>query len=105
MRAAGIKNQSETERAKHPAKVLTVTVDAALDNSSVVILRPVPDSFFERRPNVPADVPDPRPLSDCGGPAGPPITDWTYARTRITTRRFWARPSRVLFGAIGLSSP
>ena len=31
--------------------------------------------------------------------------DCAYARTRITTRRFWARPSRVLFGAIGLSSP
>ena len=28
-----------------------------------------------------------------------------YASTLITTRRFCARPSRVLFGAIGLSSP
>jgi hypothetical protein len=28
-----------------------------------------------------------------------------YASTLITTRRFWARPSFVLFGATGLSSP
>ena len=28
-----------------------------------------------------------------------------YASTLMTTRRFWARPSRVLFGAAGLSSP
>jgi hypothetical protein len=28
-----------------------------------------------------------------------------YTNTRMTTRRFCARPSRVLFGAIGLSSP
>jgi hypothetical protein len=29
----------------------------------------------------------------------------SYDRTRMTTRRFWARPSRVLFGATGFSSP
>jgi hypothetical protein len=29
----------------------------------------------------------------------------SYASTRITTRRFWARPSRVLFGATGFPSP
>ena len=28
-----------------------------------------------------------------------------YASTLMTTRRFWARPAFVLFGAIGLSSP
>ena len=39
-------SQSETERAKHPAKVLTVTVDAMLDHPSAVILRSVPDSLI-----------------------------------------------------------
>ena len=34
-----------------------------------------------------------------------PYPSQSYARTRITTRRFWARPSRVLFGLTGLSSP
>ena len=40
-------------------------------------------------------------------PVSTPVTESTnlYARTLITTRRFWARPSRVLFGAAGLSSP
>ena len=28
-----------------------------------------------------------------------------YASTLMTTRRFWARPSLVLFGATGFSSP
>jgi serine/threonine protein kinase len=28
-----------------------------------------------------------------------------YTSTRMTTRRFWARPSRVLLGEAGLSSP
>jgi hypothetical protein len=36
--------ESETARAKHPAKVLTVTVDAVLDHPNAVILHPVPDS-------------------------------------------------------------
>jgi hypothetical protein len=39
-------SQSETERAKHPAKVLTVTVDAVLDHPSAVILHSAPDSLI-----------------------------------------------------------
>jgi hypothetical protein len=31
--------------------------------------------------------------------------DYHYASSLITTRRFWARPAFVLFGAIGFSSP
>ncbi|MEX1127293.1 MAG: hypothetical protein WD227_14365 [Vicinamibacterales bacterium] len=44
-------NQSEAERAKHPAKVLTVTVDAALDHPSAIILHPAPDSLI-RPPGI-----------------------------------------------------
>jgi len=32
-------------------------------------------------------------------------SDVVYVSTRITTRRFCLRPSRVLFGASGFSSP
>ena len=105
--------QSETERAKHPAKVLTVTVDAVLDHPSAVILRPVPDSLIEEGPDglEGPDSPRARKVQSARdgrtlGPSDPffgPLR--TYARTLITTRRFCARPSRVLFGAIGLSSP
>jgi hypothetical protein len=35
----------------------------------------------------------------------PPTPVNCQASTLITTRRFWARPALVLFGAIGLSSP
>jgi hypothetical protein len=34
-----------------------------------------------------------------------PLFPLDYTRTLMTTRRFLARPSLVLFGAIGLSAP
>jgi hypothetical protein len=119
-------SQSETERAKHPAKVLTVTVDAVLDHSSAVILRPVPDSLVKVGvPEGPDEGPRARTVQGSRvrgtfglsnlrtfvrtlGPSDPRTfgpSDLDYASTRMTTRRFWARPSRVLFGAIGFSSP
>ena len=62
------KSQPETERAKHPAKVLTVTVDAALDYSSVVILRSVPDSILRSESEGSGHDPDSlRACSEFGG--------------------------------------
>ena len=40
-----------------------------------------------------------------GPPGRPRGVGSSYSRTRITTRRFWERPSRVLLSATGSSSP
>ena len=49
-------------------------------------------------------------IEEAGQQAGPPpdrlvAIALAYERTLTTTRRFCARPSRLLFGATGLSSP
>src|SRR5262249_51193643 len=49
---------------------------------------------------IPAPAPASRPRSDTA------LAYYVvYANSLITTRRFWARPALVLFGAIGFSSP
>jgi hypothetical protein len=43
-------------------------------------------------------------LSSCAAARRVAAT-FRYTRTLITTRRFWARPALVAFGATGLSEP
>src|SRR5690606_13556281 len=136
-RATRAKGQPETERAKHPAKVLTFTVDVTTGpfQCEHPALRPrlalreelgfqgVPEGSrgFQKVPRG-SGFPNPEPsnVEPAGtfeNPLEPPGTlknpgenplepqGSNYTRTRMTTRRFWARPSRVSFGAIGFSSP
>ena len=59
--------------------------------------RRLPDGERSTKKRAPRLSPR-RPLTD-------PVGVSVYASTLTTTRRFWARPSRVLFGASGLVSP
>ena len=100
MAAARQASRTQTRRIRSGAER-----EAPCESADVESMDPTPDHSG-------ADPCDPPPIR-CGGEstnnAGTGLDDPSrqinYARTLMTTRRFWARPALVLFGAIGFSSP